>query len=1259
MKKITSVILAIMIAAFCLSAFTAFALQPYSGSAACSAIKGATKTTDKINGNKDLEYIHFAADTAYEGIPTMSKSGMSVSTTGKPYMKLTYRTSMAADTLFSADVWDSTGNLLQTISFRNIAKDTWECVAFELPSGYTVITIDLLPFGETNASELEGQYFDLLHIAFCSSLDNTFGWRGGVVESKRLDGVLYNEAIFDLTPAGGEKKYTFAPVGVAVSFPEVTVPEGKILAGWSLNGKTYTEFTMVDEVCTFTPVFDYDKSIKYTVTAGTEDEAKGNASGSGEYSIGDTATVTASPASGYGFTGWYNGDTLVSSEKAYSFTVEGAVTLEARFASLVTEVYISDTGADTNDGASADTPMLTPEAAVAKLTGETGTVYVVGNLTLPTILADGDIIVPSKEGCLITIEGYGEGANIKFVQETTLTGDVIFKNINLEKTATAEAGLVTLGHNLTFGEGVTTSVNNGRNDRPWTVASSQGRKKVIIPLDNTHIMLTSGTIKEAYSGGFINTTTKGTSKVTVSGAVVDVVGVFKYNIPGNNALEDAVYGTYEHEINGGVVKKLWGGGSQYNTMAGLVKNVVNGGTVNTVYTLGVIEGQCGVVVTEINGGRITSIEAPADAANSDTTRIVILNNGIDMTVADSKAVVVKSTADGKVEAVTTVPTEANSFACTLTGVKITTDKPYVVVKDANGEKVYDVANGEEVTLSAEGELVLPITATGTYEISYLDTISDTVTVSFVNGGNTVKSETLEVGATIVAPEAPAAPEGHSFDGWYNGDEKFAEGATASKDVTYTAVFSKNKYTVAATASPENGGSVSGPGEYEYGATATLKATANEGFEFVGWYDGDNKLSDEAILEITVLESKTYVAKLEAISYTVTINGADSEYAAGDEITLPAAPEVRDGFSFRWYDETNGTYYAEGARYTVSGNATIIPVYTATGARYILDGTYNGNADKYTVSMYLYGVKANTGAFGFKYDTSVMTLDGFEHEYANVDGSVPGFAVNDAENGIIRGIWAATDSPEGLSYVDATAQNVLIGTFTFTMADHSAFDKATDFVEYSDDTSYAQAYENGKYLVSTGSELQVDFEPVLSEALTETVMTEYKVTLGAKTLREEGKKPYANIAGADGKIYSGNASLEVFFDDESVAKVYEDKDCDTSIIPFELSLVNGDYTYVIRKNGYISYSGEFTVADGDVDAGTVTLIGGDIKANYDDECGNGSVELDDFVRIIRAFDDGSTEIHHAVTDINEDGAVNVTDIAIIKASFGKNTDSYNG
>lgn len=57
----------------------------------------------------------------------------------------------------------------------------------------------------------------------------------------------------------------------------------------------------------------------------------GSVSGAGGYSVGDTATVIATPAKGYMFEGWYKNGNKISSNANYTFTVNSAVVLKAIF----------------------------------------------------------------------------------------------------------------------------------------------------------------------------------------------------------------------------------------------------------------------------------------------------------------------------------------------------------------------------------------------------------------------------------------------------------------------------------------------------------------------------------------------------------------------------------------------------------------------------------------------------------------------------------------------------------------------------------------------------------------------------------------------------------------------------------------------------------------------------------------------------------------------------------------------------------------
>ncbi len=110
---------------------------------------------------------------------------------------------------------------------------------------------------------------------------------------------------------------------------------------------------------------------------------------------------------------------------------------------------------------------------------------------------------------------------------------------------------------------------------------------------------------------------------------------------------------------------------------------------------------------------------------------------------------------------------------------------------------------------------------------------------------------------------------------------------------------------------------------------------------------------------------------------------------------------------------------------------------------------------------------------------------------------------------------------------------------------------------------------------------------------------------------------------------------------------------TAVCPeFELTLPIGEYDFVIVKNGYLQHSGTLSASEGNVELGDITLIPGDIKSALSDSQGDGKVDVDDFVRVLRAFAPETDKKFFSSVDVNEDRTVNVSDLAAVKAGFGK-------
>ena len=79
----------------------------------------------------------------------------------------------------------------------------------------------------------------------------------------------------------------------------------------------------------------------------------------------------------------------------------------------------------------------------------------------------------------------------------------------------------------------------------------------------------------------------------------------------------------------------------------------------------------------------------------------------------------------------------------------------------------------------------------------------------------------------------------------------------------------SQHAITVTANPENGGTVEGAGTYDYGATATLTATAAENYNFVNWTLDGEEVSTEESYSFTVTEAGNYVANFELSAITQT------------------------------------------------------------------------------------------------------------------------------------------------------------------------------------------------------------------------------------------------------------------------------------------------------------------------------------------------------------------------------------------------------
>ena len=141
-------------------------------------------------------------------------------------------------------------------------------------------------------------------------------------------------------------------------------------------------------------------------------------------------------------------------------------------------------------------------------------------------------------------------------------------------------------------------------------------------------------------------------------------------------------------------------------------------------------------------------------------------------------------------------------------------------------------------------------------------------------------------------------------------------------------------------------------------------------------------------------------------------------------------------------------------------------------------------------------------------------------------------------------------------------------------------------------------------------------------------------------------------------YAGYAEISLLDSNgKTVSKFYEygtyvSETDGKATIGFTFDAEDGDYTLVVRKPGYAEKQVPITVENGTAHIDDIHLLAGDITASFSEVHGDGIIDIDDFIRILRAFAQDSDERIKIYTDINEDGFVNVSDIAILKKNFGK-------
>lgn len=200
--------------------------------------------------------------------------------------------------------------------------------------------------------------------------------------------------------------------------------------------------------------------------------------------------------------------------------------------------------------------------------------------------------------------------------------------------------------------------------------------------------------------------------------------------------------------------------------------------------------------------------------------------------------------------------------------------------------------------------------------------------------------------------------GFRFLGWFDGNEKVSQNRSFKynmpmRDVTLTAKYEFHpdspadpsmpdttaRFSFKAKVWPEGSGTVNiSEGKYPYGSKLSLSTSANSGFAFLGWYDGEEELSSSKNYSYTMPSRNVELtAKYEfrpgspgdpiavAEKYPLTIlrdpegggsvsPASGSRYAEGDKISLSAS--LNSGYVFDGWVDAFGSVISTSRNHTI-------------------------------------------------------------------------------------------------------------------------------------------------------------------------------------------------------------------------------------------------------------------------------------------------------------------------------------------------------
>lgn len=611
----------------------------------------------------------------------------------------------------------------------------------------------------------------------------------------------------------------------------------------------------------------------YSVSTSSLPAGGGTTSGGGSFNYGESATVTATPSTGYRFVNWTAGGTSVSTNASYTFTVTANRTLVANFTTLTYTITTSTSPAGVGSASGGGTYNY---GASATVTAATATGYRFVNWT------EGGTVVSTASSYTFTVNS-----------NRSLLANYSINTYSVTTSSSPAAGGSTSGAG-TYNHGtqatVTATPSAGYLFVNWTESGSIVSTNVSYSFTVTgarilvaNYSLITYTITTASSPPAGGTTSGGGNFSPSATATVTASPATGYQFVGwtEGGTTVSTNSTYSFLVSANRSLVATFQSISYLTVNTLA-NPSSGGTAtgSGTYSAGTIVTVRATEATGYNfanwsegGSTVSTSESYTFTLNSNRT-LVANFSPVSYTVTTSSSPSGGGTTSGggafiygDAATVTAVPASGYQFVnWTQGGTAVSTNSSYSFTVTGNR------------TLTANFSQV-------TYTVA--------LSSSPAAGGTAGGAGTYGSGTTATVTATPAT--GYRFVSWTQGGTAVSSNPVYSFPVTanisLVANFAIADYTITTTVSPAGAGTASGGGSFNHGASVTVRATPATGYQFTNWAENGSAVSTSANYTFTVSGSRNLLANFSQIPRLLTLTGPEGNNLLNNDVISLVDPEA--------------------------------------------------------------------------------------------------------------------------------------------------------------------------------------------------------------------------------------------------------------------------------------------------------------------------------------------------------------------------------